>query len=146
MDKEISSQQLDAQKGWDWFSIQLQDGREVMLYLLRNQQNELDFGRGTVVPKDMQRPGAVRYLTPDDWTLTTGRTWTSPHSGARYPNGWALQIPSEDLDVVIEPTIADQENLGEGPGLPYWEGASIVKDRQGAEVGRAFVELTGWTD
>ena len=42
-DREISSDKMGkSEKGWDWFSIQLDDGREVMLYVMRNKDGTFD--------------------------------------------------------------------------------------------------------
>ncbi|MFQ5893180.1 MAG: lipocalin-like domain-containing protein, partial [Nitrospinota bacterium] len=77
MDKEFSSTQLaDHQAGWDWFSLQLEDGREIMLYVLRDKAGGVDFAQGTIVSKK----GEARYLARQDWSVRATRTWTSPVS------------------------------------------------------------------
>ena len=60
MDKEFGSQQLEPhQAGWDWFSLQLNDGREAMLYVLRDTTGAVDFSRGTI--------GIGGRATPATW-------------------------------------------------------------------------------
>ena len=50
MDKEFGSNQLsDHQIGWDWFSLQLEDGRDLMLYTLRNADGVVDYQHATLV-------------------------------------------------------------------------------------------------
>ncbi len=138
MDKEFGSNQLDErQVGWDWFSLQLDDGREVMLYLLRDAAGRTDFARGTVV----SRAGEARYLTREAWTVHPGGTWKSPSTGAAYPARWVVEIPGEGLRLEVVPEMADQENRGR---LSYWEGAVSVRDAGGSRVGRGYVELTGY--
>jgi predicted secreted hydrolase len=141
MDKEFGSNQLaDDQVGWDWFSLRLDDGRDVMLYLVRADEGD-DYARGTVVGPD----GSVRYLDASDWALTATDTWRSDMTGATYPHRWRLGIPSLDLDVLIVPFVADQENVTVlVPGLFYWEGAVHVRTRNGSPVGEGYVELTGY--
>jgi predicted secreted hydrolase len=142
MDREFGSSQLAKnQVGWDWFSLQLDDQREIMLYALRNRGGAPDFARGTLVLPQ----GRVRYLDPADWRLSVTNHWKSPASGARYPARWTLNIPSENLTLQITPLLADQENRGNlAGGLFYWEGAVTVRDDSGAAVGTGYVELTGY--
>jgi predicted secreted hydrolase len=142
MDKEFSSSQLtDDQVGWDWFSLQLDDGREIMLYELRNEDGKVDHGRGTVVSREAE----TRYLRFEDWKLRTTGRWRSPESGIEYPAGWVIELEGEASGFVLEPDVADQENrsrLAAGPS--YWEGSVTVRDENGVVLGRGYVEMTGY--
>ncbi len=142
MDKEFGSNQLGAnQVGWDWFSLQLDDGRDLMLYLLRDSTGRTDFASGTIIPPE----GEPRYLSAADFGAEPGRRWTSPSSRAAYPLGWTITIPGADLRLTIEPLADDQENHSRIiPRLFYWEGAVAVRDAAGRRVGRGFVELVGY--
>ncbi len=141
MDKEFGSNQLgEHQVGWDWFSLRLDDGRDIMLYLLRSDDG-IDYARGTVVSPT----GAARYLDRDALAITSIRSWSSPETGARYPSGWTLELPDEDVDVEIVPLVAGQENVARlVPDLFYWEGAVEIRTRAGSRVGEGYVELTGY--
>ena len=142
MDKEFGSNQLSAnQVGWDWFSLQLSDGREVMLYLLRDDQGRVVFARGSLV----SRTGEVRYLAAGEWTVQSSRTWKSPETGAEYPAGWTVRLPDADLEMVVVPELADQENRSRiVEDLFYWEGLVRVQDLEGRRIGHGYVELTGY--
>ena len=142
MDREFGSHQLgEAQVGWDWFSLQLDDGRDLMLYLLRRADGRVDFRNGTLVDPG----GAARYLNDAEWSVRVTETWRSPRTGARYPARWLIDLPGEDLRVEVLPRAPDQENRGSVPTAPfYWEGAVSVRGPGGAEVGRGYVELTGY--
>jgi predicted secreted hydrolase len=89
MDHEFFSHQLEAgQSGWDWFSVQLDDRSELMLFRLRRKDGLLDpYSAGTFV--DPQ--GHARHLAAHDFTLTPGETWTSGTSGAHYPVEWTIK-------------------------------------------------------
>jgi predicted secreted hydrolase len=142
MDQEFGSNQLDpAAAGWDWFSLQLGDGRDVMLYQLRDTTGAATWSAGTVI-----RPGAApRYLTAADYQVRATAHWTSGASGARYPARWTVTIPSERLVLTVEPLLADQENRSAiATRLFYWEGAVRVRNAAGRTVGRGYVELTGY--
>ena len=142
MDKEFGANQLSAnQVGWDWFSLRLNDGREVMLYLLRDDQGRVDFARGSLV----SRTGEVRYLETGDWTVQSSRTWKSRETGAEYPAGWTVRLPDVDLEMVVLPELADQENRSRiVEDLFYWEGLVRVQDLEGRPIGHGYVELTGY--
>ena len=141
MDHEFSSNQLaENQVGWDWFSVQLDDGRDLMLYVMRDRNGRIDHATGTVARAD----GSTRTLTRDDWSVEPGEAWTSPHTGARYATAWRLRLPSEQLDLRLNARMRDQENRGRS--LYYWEGAVNVEDAAGRRVGRGYVELTGYGD
>ena len=140
MDKEFGSNQLSPrQVGWDWFSLQLADGREVMIYELRRESGAVDFARATVVDPD----GSVRYLKAGAWASRATGSWTSPDTKARYPSGWEIRIPSESLDLRVAPIRAAQENVSDrSSGIYYWEGAVTVTGD--GVSGRGYVELTGY--
>jgi predicted secreted hydrolase len=140
MDKEFGSSQLAPdQSGWDWFALRLADGRDLMLYLLRDRRGGVAFASGTLV----DREGKPRWLSADEFRIQATGRWRSPTTGADYPAGWKVEVPSAGLSLRVEPEIADQENRG-GSAPFYWEGAVRVTDDRGAPAGEGFVELTGY--
>ncbi|MEW5745887.1 MAG: lipocalin-like domain-containing protein [Nitrospirota bacterium] len=139
-DRELSSRGLDAGKaGWDWFSLQLDDGRDVMLYLIRNRDGSHDpYSSGTLVYPD----GSYRHLAKKEFTIKTLRHYTSEKTGARYPAQWEIALPAERLALTVTPLIEDQEVLSTKTTRNYyWEGACTVT---GNATGRAYVELVGY--
>jgi predicted secreted hydrolase len=145
MDHEFSSAPLEPGiAGWDWFSLQLPDRSELMIYRLRRQD-------GTTVPASsgtyVDASGRATHLPTDAFTLDILDHWTSPHSGARYPARWRLTIPALNLDLEIRPNLADQEmRTPETTRVTYWEGSVAVTgtSRGAAITGRGYVELTGY--
>jgi predicted secreted hydrolase len=142
MDQEIGSSQLAPdQVGWDWWSLRLADGRDLMLYVLRRTDGSVSWRNGTLV----DRGGGARLLAPGEWSVRATRTWRSPESGATYPSGWEVAIPGEGLVLAITPEVAAAENRSSLlPGLEYWEGPVRVADRAGRGVGEGYAELTGY--
>ena len=146
MDHEMSSSQLGAgQVGWDWACLQLRDGRSVMVYRMRRADGTADpFSTLAWVQPD----GTVRHAGAGDFTLTPLAKWRSPQSGAEYPSGMELgaldPATGQRVRWRIVPLARDQELTGRITGLAYWEGACRVLDEQGAEIGSAFLELTGY--
>ena len=141
MDREISASALGPEQiGWDWFSLQLSDGSELMVYLMRRADGSVDsFSSGTLIAPD----GMTRQLSRDDIAVQATGRWRSPRTGGDYPAGWLLTIPSADLRLTITPWLADQEMA---VSLPYWEGAVKVEGTAGgrAVTGDGYVELTGY--
>jgi predicted secreted hydrolase len=139
-DREISSKGLSsAEDGWDWFAVQLNDAREIMLYLIRKKDGSVDpYSSGTMVFPD----GTYRNLAVDEFTITALDHYKSSKTGARYPAGWEISIPSEKVSLVIIPLVKEQEFIAtHSSGNYYWEGTCKVT---GSASGRAYVELTGY--
>jgi len=143
MDREWSTSGLGADvQGWDWFAVQLDDGRELMVYVLRRRDGTVDpFSAGSLVAPD----GAVRALGAGDVRVETLAHWSSPRSGVRYPARWRLTVPSAELRLDIEPRLPDQELR---VNTRYWEGAVAVTGMAGAWSirGHGYVELVGYGD
>lgn len=140
-DHEYSTSALAAdQVGWDWFALQLDDGSELKVFHIRKADGSVDhFSAGTFVAPD----GAVTPLTNDDFTIDVHNTWRSPHSSAEYPARWTVSVPSQGLQLEIEPYLPDQElNVS----YSYWEGAvKINGERNGVPVsGDGYIEMTGY--
>ena len=147
MDHEFSSAVLEPGiKGWDWFSLQLSDRSEIMLFFLRMADGGISSASGgTFVEPD----GRTRAIGKDEMTLTPVDTWKSPHSKAVYPSRWRLQVLPNSLDLIIFPNLADQEmNTTKTTGVTYWEGSVTIRGskNQNPIKGRGYVELTGYTE
>ncbi|MBV9271897.1 MAG: carotenoid 1,2-hydratase [Candidatus Eremiobacteraeota bacterium] len=145
MDHEFGSGELTPeQTGWDWFSMQFADGRDVMLYRLRQRD-------GTVTPQSsgsvVERNGRVAPFSFSRVSLTEKAYWTSPHTGARYPSEWIVGVPGFAHAIHIVPALADQELIDPGGALTYWEGAVNLYDAgTGRVIGAGYVELTGYAN
>lgn len=141
MDREWSTSALGAAlAGWDWFALQLDDGRELMFYVLRRRDGSADaFSAGVLVAAD----GGARPLGVADVALQTLAHWTSPRSRVRYPARWRLAVPSADLRLEITPRLPDQELI---VGTRYWEGAVGVEGAAAGKPvsGQGYVELVGY--
>lgn len=147
MDHEFGSNQLtDNQVGWDWFSIQLDDNREIMLYVMRRADGGIDeHSSGTVVYAD----GRHRHLAKNEFIIKSDRTWQSKRSGGKYPMGWNISIPSEALSMKLSPVMDDQElATGKSTGVTYWEGAASVSviEKGKKQSGKAYIEMTGYAE
>jgi predicted secreted hydrolase len=144
-DREFSTSQLaPEQVGWDWFSLQLSDGSDLMLYVMRLKDGSLDpASSGTLVDQE----GRARHLKLADFDIKSTSSWQSPHSKATYPSGWRISLPREGYNLTLQPTLADQElRPGGRSPLIYWEGQVTVQGsrHQQAITGQGFVELTGY--
>ena len=146
MDHEISSSQLTTQQvGWDWAGIQLDDGREIMVYRLRLKDGSPD-PASALSWVDCNGHAIMQSASAFSWNGTG--VWKSPHSGAAYPLPVLLTAtdPATGLPVefILVPLVQDQELEGTFSDVPYWEGACRVL-QNGKPVGSAYVELTGYS-
>jgi putative ABC transport system permease protein len=144
-DHEFGSSILaPEQQGWDWFSVALDDGSELMVFDIRLD----DGGRDVTSSGTLRRPdGSTRHLAREDFALRATGEWTSSASGVRYPSGWVLSVPSEDLELQVEPAVRDQEmRTPESTSVTYWEGLCRFVGRRGdaAVAGSGYVELVGY--
>ena len=146
MDHEWGTSFLErGQVGWDWFSVQLDGGTDVMLFRTRNADGGADaYASGTVSHAD----GSTTRLQAGDFALEPGRSWTSPASGARYPVEWSVSIPSMAVKANVRAAFPEQELHTEAStSVTYWEGAIEVRGTQQGRplTGRGYLEMTGYT-
>ena len=129
--------------GWDWFAVNLEDGTDLTLSLVRDTDGSYPLIYGTVVASD----GSVSHLDRDAFDVEVTGQWTSPATRATYPAGWTVTVPELDLEIRLAPTVADQElDTRATTGVVYWEGSQRVDAfHAGRRLGgSAYVELTGY--
>lgn len=141
-DHEFGSSVLgEGVTGWDWFGLHLDDGRDLMLFVLRREGGGIDAASaGTVVAPD----GTATPLARADFALAaSGPTWTSERSGAVYPARWTLSVPAHGIELTATPLVPDCElATGGSTGVTYWEGPVRL---EGSVTGRGYAELTGYS-
>ncbi len=139
LDREWSTSALNKnQVGWDWFSLQLDDYREIMLYQLRLKNGGIDpFSSGSIIDKN----GKVIRLNKNDFEITVLGHWKSPETSIVYPSAWKVNIPKYKLSLEIRPYQTNQELR---TSVIYWEGA--VKITGNNISGNGYVELTGYNE
>lgn len=145
MDHEFFSSDLDTTLiGWDWFSLQLDDDSELMLYRLRRAGGAVSgWASGTYVTP----AGSSLSLRGQDFSVDATARWTSPATRVIYPAAWTVRLPELGLDLSVAPTVPDQElDTRATTGVIYWEGSvSVTGTRRGRPVrGQGYVELTGY--
>jgi predicted secreted hydrolase len=125
LDHEWSSAYLAPEAaGWDWCGINLFDGRSLMAFRMRARQ------------------GGVHYAPPGV-SFEVLRTWKSPRTGVAYPV--SMRVRKDGLALRLEPLMDDQElDARASTGTIYWEGAVRAFDERNAELGRGYLELTGY--
>jgi len=142
LDREWASNQLTAnQVGWNWFSLQCDDGTELMLYQMRTKDGGLDpNSSGTFIARD----GTTQHLSREDYQLTPTKFWTSKASQARYPIAWQFTVPKLNIQCNITTPLESQE-LVLNP-IAYWEGlVDLQGTHEGTTIhGHGYMELTGY--
>jgi predicted secreted hydrolase len=145
MDHEFGSSSLrENQQGWDWFSVQLDNDAELMLYQIRRSDGSVDVASsGSLITQE----GEVIHLTRDQMSVRALRRWTSPNSRATYPMGWIVSVPSLGIVLRLDPLLDNQELMTRSStGVTYWEGAVGVAGSFGnvSVTGDGYVEMTGY--
>jgi len=146
MDHEFFTDQLEAdQVGWDWFSIQLNDSSELMLFQIRKKDRSIDpFSAGTFV--DSQ--GKAMHLRSTDFELLpVSDIWISPATHALYPIRWQIRIPALRLTLEASTTLPSQELIATSNVAPsYWEGAVLLQGKKNSSdvAGSGYLEMTGY--
>jgi predicted secreted hydrolase len=133
MDHEWFTEQLAPEQiGWDWFSVQLDNDTELMLFELRRKDGSIDpYSSGTFIDQH----GAAKHLRHGDFSLEPLSYWK------KYPVEWRVRVPSLNLDIKGRPLLRDQELRSKQGGQSYWEGAV---DYSGSQTGVGYLEMTGY--
>ena len=120
LDHEWSSAYLAPEAaGWDWTGINLSNGESLMAFQMR------------------AKTGGIHYAPPGV-VMRPLRWWSSPRTGVAYP------VSMEVNGLRLEPLMDDQElDARASVGTIYWEGA-VRAYREHTEVGRGYLELTGY--
>ena len=129
--------------GWDWTSIQLDDGADLMAAIIwRPDDRRRLAAHGTYVAPD----GEVTHLHDDEISIAALGSWTSPETGIQYPMGWRVEIPSLELGLELVPYLEQSEYDSGILNAAYWEGAASVSGQRGGQAvaGWGFVELVGY--
>jgi len=140
-DHEWSTSALgEGATGWDWFSLQLDDGRELMFFQIRREDGSIEpVSGGTLVGTD----GDTRRLGADEVAVDVLERWTSPESRASYPVRWRIASAAAALDLEVNRRLDAQEMR---TSFTYWEGAVSVRGTSegNAVAGEGYVEMTGY--
>ena len=141
-DHEFSTSVLDQnQIGWDWFSLQFEDGAALMLFQLRERAGGISASSsGTFIAGD----GRVQSLQKTDFEIRVLQQWRSPHTQGLYPSAWDVRLADPECVLQVRPWMADQEI--HFPAVTYWEGAVRFEGTCGGAAvrGSGYVELTGY--
>lgn len=147
---------LPTNGGWDWFSTQLDDDSEMMIYRLRDASGAILQTFGEYVPAcphdcSPTHPAPAIELSQDQFSISPLGTWTSPMSGITYPSGWRIVISAKGdvpaMDLTYTPIIPNAElDTRQSTGVVYWEGDSTITGAKAGNpiTGSGYVELTGY--
>ena len=130
--------------GWDWFAVNLADGTDLTVSLVRDASGAYPLVYGTLVHPD----GTFSHLDRAAFTVDVLDRWTSTRTGTIYPAKWHVTVPGTGLDITLTPTLPDQElDTRSTTGVVYWEGSQqVTATKDGRPIaGEAYVELTGYS-
>jgi predicted secreted hydrolase len=126
-----------GQLGWDWFSLQLDNNSDIMIYQLRDKTNKPILYTGSITEN-----GKTGLLGESDFSLRPGKKWTSNKTGISYPVEWQINIPGKNIALTTRGILNDSEFDAKLTTYNiYWEGAVEVT---GTHTGQGFMELSGY--
>jgi len=142
------SKGLLSKHGWNWFSLQLEDGRELLINEFGSYKTGKTFSQmANLIEKD----GSLKYTTTV--SLEPQDFWESPITGAIYPQNWCISIPGFSMNLKISSDFPAQEIPTAFPLQAIWEGASSASGYEalpGQTIksihGRGFIELVGYAN
>jgi predicted secreted hydrolase len=144
MDHEFGTSFLEKEHvGWDWFSLHLNDGRELMIFQLRRADGSMDsHSSGTLIDTN----GQTMPIRFGEFSLSPSQLWQSPTTGAKYPTVWELEIPRLGLQLLVRAALPDQElRTNVSTGVTYWEGSTVIAGKDNPQLaGRGYLEMTGY--
>ena len=122
---------------WDWFSLQLHDGTDIICFLY-------DDGINKTYCSDISYPDGRQEHFDDIELIPMNRRWTSPESKATYPLDWTIRIPSRNIELILEAQVEEQEMIF--GSINYWEGPLNVTGEINTSkiTGVGFMELVGY--
>ncbi len=126
-----------GQLSWDWFSLQLEDNIDAMIYQLRDKSSEPILYMASITQN-----GNTEMLLDTEFKLTPGKQWRSDKTGSSYPLEWTIIIPKKNIDITTSGIIKNSEfDARLTTYNVYWEGAVKI---QGSHTGSGFMELSGY--
>ena len=139
LDREWSTSALGKhQSGWDWFSLQLNTGEELMFYRIRDKAGNSDkHSQG----KWIDDSGNSTALDSSDVILEALDYW-QPSTGKSYPISWRMTLPKRNKEMIIKAAINDQLMR---TTFEYWEGAvNVYNTGLNSLAGKGYLEMTGY--
>lgn len=106
--------------GWNWFGLQLDDGRELLLNEDMRPSKETHSPMANLIEED----GSVRFTK--NVSFQALKYWKSLKTNARYPIEWKIKIPEFSMDLHVIAAFSAQEMAIIGPMQAIWEGATVV--------------------
>jgi predicted secreted hydrolase len=116
-----------ASVGWDWWGIQLADGRDVLMYRLRRMDTGAIIASMATIEDASGRLTVARDVT---FTPDPSSVWESPATKIQYPLDWKADIGN--IELTIKPDVLDQEIPVLANKGAIWEGSVTVQASEDA--------------
>lgn len=151
--------------GWDWFMAHLNGDRQVTMFANHHSEYAEFYGcTGDTPPGTMQRRVSGTYmdqdartrlvwgtLEVDDWVKTehSPRPDRYPATGTWHPNHYRFRfddLPEDIATFTMEPIVKGGQSAFFAHGPQICEGAVIIRDPDGTDIGRGFAEAVSYAD
>ncbi len=123
IDHQWGSSWTTMKVGWDWWGIQLDDGRDILMF----QQRDLATGK-TFYPLAtfMDNDGNLTVTRKIVFKPVRGSAWRGSTDGVRYPLAWDIRFPEQNLKLHIAADVKSQDIPILSPAGDIWEGSCSV--------------------
>ncbi|MBK5270580.1 MAG: hypothetical protein JJE22_06160 [Bacteroidia bacterium] len=110
-------------RGWDWFSFQMEDSTEYNLYSFRNKRNKTLKQFVNILDKQNRRTSIP------EMSISRMNWWNNKETSNRYTTSWEIILPVRNDTFIVSVKMMNQELFASKTFdfLPsYWEGACTV--------------------
>jgi predicted secreted hydrolase len=130
LDRQWGNWRTEDFDQWQWFSIQLSDETEIMVFNFKRGGRSITPVCEIHYPDGRQEHGVL-------FRIHTLDNWISPKTNVSWSSGWEIEMIGKDTRLKVTPDFPDQE-INEA----LWEGGCRVEGTfEGKPVfGRAFYE------
>ncbi len=123
---------------WDWFSLQLDNGADLMLYQIRDKTGKPIHYMGSITEQ-----GKTELLENKDFSIIPGKKWQSKKTGIDYPMNWNIKIAKKNINLDLKSIVNNSEfDARLTTYNVYWEGPIHI---EGSHTGKGFMELSGYS-
>ena len=137
----LSSEDQDKILGWDWFGINLDDGSDIIVFILKYAKTNKTIHSLAVQLKNGTGPVFLSGLHTEPLGY-----WECPRTRISYPVSWRIDIADLDLSVTFQAMVKNQEIPVSGMARSIWEGiGDVTGTMAGKEIsGIARAEFYGY--
>ena len=152
--------------GWDWYMAQFEGNRQITMFAAHSKKYlSYYFQTGSIAPSTMTVPVAGKYMDENGelhntWGTLKITKWIQaklsanpdlyPPTNVWHPNEWHFNfdhtMPDDIRRFSMHQIVPGGQTNFFANGAQYNEGAVILKNREGKDIGRGFAEAVQYAN